>query len=241
MKLRKVLKISAITLAFIMVFAGCSKKEETKEDKKTEETTTETTAEEDDEESDLGFIDEDDEFEDYASDCYSISADDLPDQNIEINEEYYKFYDYSKLDSTEMPEHKEVKPDDFENEGLKKLVQEYQDKGYELTSAEENAQYFSGTGIMDEESGWGVAYLYNGFTGYGEDGDTYYNVEAYLVPQEDIESVLGLKLVSEDDTTAEYKDGGKGYCPKEGKYTYDKENELLVYEESFTYSAEAVG
>ena len=243
MKLRKTVNVMALTLAAIMLFAGCSSKKEDSKKEDTAETSETTAAAEDDDESDLGYLDEDLEAGSMPdSDCYDVAGE-LPDQNIEIDENYYAFYDYSGLEGDAAYDFEPQKPataDDFENEALTEVASKYIADGYELYTAESNASYYIGEGYMDEESGWGIAYLKNGFTGSYDDGNRYYSVEVYVVPEADITEVLGLKLIDEDDTTATYKEDSKSYCPKEGEYKYDKETEILVYEESFDYS-EAVG
>ena len=238
MKLRKTLKMLVPILALIMLIGACSKaeaKEKVGTKDTTAETTTETTEKEDKEEKNDDVDDEDDDsvFEDYEFDY----SDWIPDQNIEIDENYMKFYDYETFySSTDFEETVYLEStDEITNEILKAEAQKFLDEGYNLTTAEENAKWLVGEGFYDDQ-GLGIAYLYNGISAWKEGTSSYDSIDCYLASQEIIDQ-LGYDKVSETEGIVTYKDNRNKQCPSDAVITYDPENELLKITNHYEWDA----
>ena len=242
MKLSKTIKVLVLGMAMVLLFAGCDKGKTEETEETTKETTVETTKDTEDEDEDIDDFDDDDEEyydEDYDFDMEAYAEElrqELPSQDIEIDEEYLKFYDYDKfieyMVSTDYEyEEPKLNPDDISNETLKNMAIELEGKGYFVTSAEKAAETLSGKGIDDEDSGWGIAYLYDGFNAwyYDEDTGDYADVEAYIVSPEIIEKYLDLEVKSEDGNIINYKEKGNKMCPFDGDITYDTTTQILTY------------
>lgn len=245
MKLSKTIKVLVLGMAMVLLFAGCDKGKTEETDETTKETTVETTkdTEDEDEDEDEDF-DEDYDDEEYADEDYDFDMEayaeelrqELPSQDIEIDENYLKFYDYDKyieyMTSNDF-EYQEPKlnPDDISDETLKNMAIELEGKGYFVESAEQSAEYMSGKGIDDVDSGWGIAYLYNGFNAWYYDDNTgdYDDVAAYIVSPEIIEKYLDLEVKSEDGDIITYKEKGNKMCPFDGDITYDTTTSILMY------------
>ncbi len=227
MKLRKTLKMLVPILALIMLIGACNQAEakETKETKDTtaETTTTETTEEEDKEETE----DVDDPEDDDSAFVEFDYSDWIPDQNIEIDENYMKFYDHETFySSTDFEETKYIESaDEITNEVLKAEAQKFLEDGYLVTTAEENAKWLVGEGFYDDQ-GLAIAYLYNGVCAWKEGTSSYDSVDCYLASQDIVEQ-LGYDKVSEADGIVTYKDNRNKQCPSDAVITYDPENELL--------------
>jgi len=197
MKLRKTLKMLVPILALIMLIGACSKAEaketEGTKDTTAETTTTETTEEEDKEEETEDVADPEDDDSAFVTFDYSEW---VPDQNIEIDENYMKFYDYDAFyTSTDYPELKMVESaDEITNEILKAEAQKLLDDGYTLTTAEENAKVLYGEGFFDDQN-LAVAYLYNGIDAWKEGKSSYDSIDCYLASQEIIDIALGMNAI----------------------------------------------
>ncbi|MBO7427022.1 MAG: hypothetical protein J6U23_15260 [Clostridiales bacterium] len=228
MKLRKTLKMLVPILALIMLIGACNKAEaketEGTKDTTAETTTTETTEEEDKEEETEDVADPEDDDSAFVTFDYSEW---VPDQNIEIDENYMKFYDYDAFyTSTDYPELKMVESaDEITNEILKAEAQKLLDDGYTLTTAEENAKVLYGEGFFDDQN-LAVAYLYNGIDAWKEGKSSYDSIDCYLASQEIIDQI-GYDKVSEADGIITYKDNRNTQCPSDAVITYDPETELL--------------
>ncbi len=236
MKLRKTLKMLVPILALAMIIGACNKAEvkETKETKDTtaETTTTETTEKEDKEEESEDIDDDDDSV--FVEFDYS---DYVPDQNIEIDENYLKFYDYDAFYTSDFfPEAEYIdSTDGITNEIIKEEAQKLLDQGYLMMTAEESAKGLSGTGINDED-GMGIAYLYNGIIAWKETNTTYDSTECYIASQ-DIVDQMGYILTGDENGILTYKDDPKKMCPSDAEITYDPEKELLTIVDHYEWDA----
>ena len=237
MKLRKTLKMLVPILALVMLFGACNKAE-AKEVKETKETTTETTTEatekEDKEEKD---VDDDDSA--FVDDDYSFDFSDMiPDQNIDIDENYLKFVDYETFFSTDFPDTKNLESvDEIENEIIKEEAQKLLDQGYSVMTADEGSKILDCVGITDED-GWVIAYLYNGVQAWKETDTTYDSIACYIASQ-DIVDQMDYVLKSDDNGILTYEDDPNALCPSDAIITYDVEKELLTITNHYEWDMNA--
>ena len=231
------MKMLVPVLALIMLIGACNKEDAKETKETTAETTTEATTTEEEEEIDDDEIIDDEDDDDSAFVEFDYS-DWIPDQNIEIDEKYLKFYDYDTFYSaTYCPvEHPIESADELTNDVLKEVSKQYFDGGYSVTPAEDNASFLRGQGISDDE-GRGIAYLYNGFIASKETDTSYEYVECYIASQEIIDK-MNLVKGDEKDGVISYADDPTKLCPSDAVITYDPETELLTYVTVYTYDAD---
>ena len=226
MKLRKVILFLVPALAISMLFGACSKTE--KEETKSTTVATKAAATEEDE-------DESEDIDDYDDDDFTFDYSDMiPAQDMEIDENYLKFYDYDQFFSTdEYYEPQIAKADDFTDETIKELFQKYSEEGYEIYSAEEYAKNLVGMGYIDEETGWGICYLYNGFSAYRESDDGEYSYAEVYKCTPEILADIGYVVKDEDDKTITFVDNPNKLCPSDTEVIYDKETQTACISYSY--------
>ena len=230
----KYAKLVVPVLALTMVMSACSNKaEETTEsttaaETTTEATTTETEAEdtEADEESEEGMEEDWEPF--------------FPDQNIEIDENYMKYYDYQKYyDMDFMEEQPEAKEEEITDDILKEEYKKLVADGFKVYTADSEAAYLSGEGFYDDDMN-GIAYLYRGITGYIDTEDSYRCVREYIVSQEILDQLDYIKG-EEENGIITYKEADNKQCPTGATITYDTANQLLKFDYTLVFDGEAVG
>ena len=229
-------KLVIPVLALSMVMAGCSKKTEETTAAPTEETTTaaETTTE--DVDWDEGW-EEDEEFDD---ECPPGWSQEIPDQSMEIDENYMKYYDYEAFYALDFSEEEKTATEaDITDDALKEDFKKFVDDGYKMYTADEQAKYLMGEGFVNEDTA-PIAYLYRGFTAYKETPNSVDTINEYLVPQEIIDKMPYVK-VEEKDGIIVYEDDEAVTCPREGEITYDPSTQILKVEIYFEFEGGAVG
>ena len=245
------MKYSRLVIPVLAVAMLCGACSSTKDSKKSESKPAETSAHET-----TRYVSGEEEFsaediepvDGFSASGRCVSIDDTeafkPDQNIEIDTDYMKFYDYDRFYSDEPAD--EVIPcttDDLKgitDEILKTDALALIEDGFTVLTADDNAVWLSGLGLIEEDTGMGIAYLYRGFEAYKETDNLCISKEEYIVSQEVLDT-LPLVKSEEKDGKIIYKADPTQVCPDEFDYVYDPQTQLLTHETSAEIVAGAVG
>ena len=245
------MKYSRLVIPVLAVAMLCGACSSSKGDDKEKSSPAETTAYET-----TKYVSGEDEFsaeciepgEGFSASGRCVSIDDLdsfkPDQSIEIDSDYMKFYDYDLFYSDEWID--DVLPCSEEDlrgltdENIKNDALALIKDGYDVFSADDTAKSLIGFGLVEKDTGLSVAYLFRGFTAYRETDTEYLSKEEYLVSQEVLDT-LPLIKEEEKDGKVIYKADPSIICADDFDYVYDPQTQLLTHESSAEVIAGALG
>lgn len=232
----KYAKLVVPVLALTMVMSACSKNAEETTTTTAAETTTEatTTAAENESADDENEEVDDEEWEDEEWEPV------YPDQTMEIDENYMKYYDYKTYyDMDFMSEQTQAKEEEIADDVLKEDYKKLVADGYTVYTADSEAAYLVGEGFYDNDNN-GIAYLYRGITGYKESDNSYSTIREYIVSPEILDKLDYIKGEEKDGIITYTEDENK-LCPTGATITYDTATQVLKFDNTFEFDPNAVG